>query len=397
MLAHLTLLLSLVALPASTSTRGAFGLGEVQRPAALEAPAPLAVPVAGSAAPPGLPSQAAGYTQHYIWPLDRHLYDGMVVVNYVDHDPTAGLQDYSGGAWTYDGHTGTDNVLENFRLMDRGTQVRAAAPGVVTYLSDTSPYDRHCDFNWPDAGNWIWIAGGDGSFHEYLHLRRGSMTVKLGESVQAGELLGLVGSSGYSTAPHLHFEAGAYDGAGGAYQPRDPYAGIDNPLPSLWNVQPSYEGTNRMWVADAGIYTESEVGGNVGNLSYCDVIAPLPEPRVLGIGELRLCMWFQYQSRCCDTATVIVRKPDGSVYGSFDFSNTAPAQLDWFWSWFYLGPYVSAADYGTWRQQMVRKDGTVLVDHPFTVGATTQWGPRFWPRAGRSVPSRRSITSSRPS
>jgi len=337
-----------------------------------------------ASARPANPSGAALYSQTYIWPLDRHLHDGLLIVNYVDHDTTTSILDYSGGQWSYDGHTGTDNVLYDFRLMDRGVQVRAAAAGTVAYLSNSSPYDRHCDFNWPDAGNWVWIAAPDGSYHEYLHLRTASMTVKLGDSVQPGELLGLVGSSGYSTQPHLHFEAGAYDGPGGTYRPRDPYHGPDNALPGLWNVQPDYEGTTPFWVADLGVFTEAEEGGSVFNTSYCDVVERIPQPLVYGQGENKLCMWFQFQSRCCDTATVVVRKPDGSVYGSFDFAPSAPARFDWFWSWFYLAPYTTAADEGTWRQQVYAKNGPLLADHPFVVGTTTTFGPRFWPRAGRS-------------
>jgi hypothetical protein len=228
------------------------------------------------------------------------------------------------------------------------------------------------------------ITAPDGTYHAYLHLRANSMTVKLGDVVQPGQMLGMVGSSGYSTQPHLHFEPGANDGPGGAYQPRDPYHGPDNALPSLWNVQPDYEGDDPFWVANLGVYTEAETRGSVFNTGYCDVVDRIPEPVVYGRDQTALCMWFQFQSRAGDTATVVVRKPDGSIYGQFDFAPSGPARFDWFWSWFYLAPYTTAADQGTWRQQVYAKNGPLLADHPFTVGATTVYAPRFWPRAGRS-------------
>ena len=98
--------------------------------------------------------RVAAYPTYY-FPLARSIHDGLLVVNYVDLDPTAGLLDYSSGTHTYDGHRGIDYTLYDFRLMDRGCAVRAASPGTVAYMSAPSPYDRHCDFNWPDDGNWV--------------------------------------------------------------------------------------------------------------------------------------------------------------------------------------------------------------------------------------------------
>jgi murein DD-endopeptidase MepM/ murein hydrolase activator NlpD len=46
-------------------------------------------------------------------------------------------------------------------------------------------------------------------FTVYVHLKKGSLKVKAGDSVKKGEEIGLVGNSGISYAPHLHF--GVYD------------------------------------------------------------------------------------------------------------------------------------------------------------------------------------------
>jgi murein DD-endopeptidase MepM/ murein hydrolase activator NlpD len=45
-----------------------------------------------------------------------------------------------------------------------------------------------------------------GVFPLYAHLRCGSIKVKLGQQVTAGQLLGEVGNSGASLQPHLHFQ-----------------------------------------------------------------------------------------------------------------------------------------------------------------------------------------------
>ncbi len=54
-------------------------------------------------------------------------------------------------------------------------------------------------------GNHVILALGHGRFAFYAHLKPGSVRVKRGDRVRRGELLGLLGNSGSSTGPHLHF------------------------------------------------------------------------------------------------------------------------------------------------------------------------------------------------
>jgi len=56
------------------------------------------------------------------------------------------------------------------------------------------------------SGNWVSVAVGDGRYLLYAHLQPGSIKVKVGDRVRVGQLLGLLGSSGNSNAPHLHFQ-----------------------------------------------------------------------------------------------------------------------------------------------------------------------------------------------
>jgi hypothetical protein len=54
------------------------------------------------------------------------------------------------------------------------------------------------------AGNYIIIEHENGEYSFYAHLVKGEMRVKVGESVKQGQVIGLLGNSGNSDAPHLH-------------------------------------------------------------------------------------------------------------------------------------------------------------------------------------------------
>lgn len=74
-----------------------------------------------------------------------------------------------------------------------GTPIGAAHSGVVTFVGWDGGYGRHVE-----------VAQLDGYVTTYSHLS--AFTVKVGQLVLAGQQLGNVGSTGYSTGPHLHFE-----------------------------------------------------------------------------------------------------------------------------------------------------------------------------------------------
>jgi murein DD-endopeptidase MepM/ murein hydrolase activator NlpD len=56
------------------------------------------------------------------------------------------------------------------------------------------------------VGNYVILDLGRGQFAVYAHLQPGSLKVKFGDHVNAGQLLALLGNSGNSDAPHLHFQ-----------------------------------------------------------------------------------------------------------------------------------------------------------------------------------------------
>jgi murein DD-endopeptidase MepM/ murein hydrolase activator NlpD len=67
-------------------------------------------------------------------------------------------------------------------------------------------------------GNYVVLQLKPGVFASYAHLQRGSVKVHVGERVRRGQLLGHLGQSGNSDAPHLHFQlsnAATFEGSEG--------------------------------------------------------------------------------------------------------------------------------------------------------------------------------------
>jgi hypothetical protein len=142
-------------------------------------------------------------------PLDCRPGETCWIVNYVDHDPGAGMRDYHCGALGYDGHTGTDFAIRDGAAMTAGVGVVAAAPGTVKAVRDGMPDTGLHDAEagavaGRECGNGVLVAHEDGWETQYCHMRRGSIAVRTGERIERGAPLGLVGLSGHTEFPHLH-------------------------------------------------------------------------------------------------------------------------------------------------------------------------------------------------
>jgi len=125
--------------------------------------------------------------------------------------PIRGRHTYGDGLGAGRGHQGQD------LLAKCGKTVVAAQSGRV----------RVKDYQASGAGNFVVIKGKKGSRYDYVYmhmLRR--LAVSEGERVRAGDPIGRVGSTGRSSACHLHFEMWT---APGWYQGGD----VENPKPFL--------------------------------------------------------------------------------------------------------------------------------------------------------------------
>jgi len=152
---------------------------------------------------------------------------------YKDH----GGVDWDCGTITYGGHNGSDFGGGSFAGMDEGRDVTAAAPGTVIVVHD-GEFDRCTTGDCAGGygfGNYVQLAHADGRTTLYGHLKQFSPLVAVGDDVSCGDKLGEMGSSGYSTGPHLHFEV---RGAGGVAE--DPFDGPCSGPPTYWTDQGVY-------------------------------------------------------------------------------------------------------------------------------------------------------------
>ncbi|WP_246174998.1 M23 family metallopeptidase [Bradyrhizobium paxllaeri] len=132
------------------------------------------------------------------------------IQNYTDVDPSASARDYRCGTLTYDGHNGTDFRLPSLASQRAGVEVLASASGRVLRTREAAPdgaFGKSAREAVRDVecGNGVVIEHADHWETQYCHMANGSLLVKPGESVKAGQPLGRVGLSGLTEYPHLHF------------------------------------------------------------------------------------------------------------------------------------------------------------------------------------------------
>jgi hypothetical protein len=109
------------------------------------------------------------------------------------------------------GSTFSGDVRRNSSFYAYGEDLLAVSDGVVTQTQDGIP--ENVPRQSPVVpitldtapGNFIVVDAGDGRFILYAHLQPGSLRVRRGDAVTNGMVLGLLGNSGNSTEPHLHF------------------------------------------------------------------------------------------------------------------------------------------------------------------------------------------------
>lgn len=127
------------------------------------------------------------------------------IQSFADRMPGPEAADYTCGTLSYDGHGGTDFRVPTLRDMAQGVDVLAAAPGRVRGVRDGEPDTGLAGAtDGRECGNGVAIEHGDGWETQYCHLAEGSIAVRAGEFVKAGQALGQIGLSGNTEFPHLH-------------------------------------------------------------------------------------------------------------------------------------------------------------------------------------------------
>ncbi len=296
------------------------------------------------------------------------------VSGFVDLDPNFPNQllDYMCKQRTYDlssgyNHAGIDYFLWPFpwRMMDQEMiEIVAVAPGTILARHDGNN-DRSCEME-GDPWNAVYVQHADGSVAWYGHMKKGSLTNKsVGSTVAAGEFLGLVGSSGNSTGPHLHLELRSSNQVGATIY--EPHAGACRAGDSLWQSQRPYRDTalNAIGVHDAA--------------PSMAVSCPNPGQEAAALTEqlpFGAPVWFAIYLRDAldtqDTIKLSLYRPDGALYTSwdFDFNPAQPTEYNaawWWWNWNTLGTDPSYE--GVWRFEV--KMGSQTLSRKFIYGESS--------------------------
>lgn len=308
------------------------------------------LPAAAAAAPPQLALPVACQPGSTCW-----------IVNYVDLDPGDGVRDYTCGVATYNtgthnAHNGTDFAIRDLKAMRDGVPVLAAAPGRVAGVRDgmadvsvrdtgaAAVADREC-------GNGVRIDHGDGWASQYCHMRLGSIAVAKGQTVAAGQPLGLVGLSGLTEYPHLHFQVDK-DGVA-----TDPFIGEARASArecglgkhQLWNRETLAALPYRTGILyNAGFAAEAPKPDEVRDGRYHDFAAPADAPALV--------LWADaFNVRKGDRIVFRIANPDGSDL----FNHDAAIEKDQARRFFYAGTKRKGA---AWQPGLYRGEVRILRD-----------------------------------
>lgn len=284
-----------------------------------------------------------------IFPQAGNLDEDIFLNGFMDLDPSGGARDWMCGSRTYDGHGGEDSDILSFAHMDIGVPVFAALDGTVVDAHD-GEWDRQTSWLTDANPNYVTLSHGGGQYSLYLHLRKGSVAVKAGDAVKAGRQLGLTGSSGFSSAPHLHFES-QYDGA--AYEP---FAGPCRSGESHWARQPAVR---------TDTFVSESVVCDAYMETYSDAVFGWPRGNTFTTGNHRVANWFTVHNLPAGSSwSVRYLRPGGSEYfasPTFPFNNDVYATAH-----YWMGYDLDLNATGVWKS-IITLNGSDLPATPFFV------------------------------
>ena len=207
--------------------------------------------------------------------------DKQYITNYVDENASYGwILDYNCYYITYDGHWGTDIAISGFYYMDEmTTPILAPARGIVTYTHD-GEFDRWKYWNNSAVSNTVILQHSGGIRTQYYHMKKNSVAVSVGDTVEVGDTLGYVGSSGFSDGPHLHFEVNTAN-----WNLIDPWEGNCGMGSSRWLNQIPFVGDSSTYPQRVFRYINTAYPAQNED-EYIDIIAEnIPSLTNINLGE----------------------------------------------------------------------------------------------------------------
>ncbi len=279
------------------------------------------------------PQSPTDLPQKFLMPIGLTANRDWAITNYADVNPEPGVgEDYNGGDYHYDGHDAIDAGPWGFEWQDRGIPILAAADGTVTQVFDGS-FDRETSFN-SNQGNYVLLTHGNGWQTLYYHFAADTITVKAGNTVKQGQVIGLMGSSGNSTGTHLHYNA-VYRGCQieAGYSPSDYWI---SPLP--------YGGDVPAATLDSGV-TNHNPTADLG-----ERISPYVDFGTTQSGLVYA--WVKvYGMTTTDTLTWRWIRPNGTVFANDDYLPGGDYKYSW-WYWTRSVSNFTSAP-GTWQVAML--------------------------------------------
>ncbi len=205
----------------------------------------------------GSPVRGAGWTAIETTAPVTHHFLTQITMNGVTRTPQRYAQD-----WIYldpvTGQAATGNVTLAKNFLGYGREIYSVANGTVVDVMDGLP-DLETIYSAPPAtvataaGNYVIVDIGNQKYTCYAHMVPGSIRVRVGDTVTEGQILGLMGNSGNSDLPHLHFQVvtdtPSFLGAEGyphVYRSFDVIGGVDQALAEEKTSGPDYPAT-RLW------------------------------------------------------------------------------------------------------------------------------------------------------
>jgi hypothetical protein len=279
----------------------------------------------------------------------------LFVSNYVDlndagYDITQPGRDYECSAYSYQGHNGHDSVIDGFREQALGVPVFAALDGTVTQRHDGEP-DQNTVNVVDRPANFVTLRH-EGNFHTtYVHLKTDSVRVSLGDFVRAGTQLGLTGSSGNSSWPHLHFTS---------------YANGESFEPNTGDCRRG----DSYWTRQARLRRDAHLSNfTFGTREFTDRQGyPWDEVTRRGSyvqGTTRIYYRSRYRNMPArPTVRTIIVRPDGTTAmdQTRTWSNASLIKAGWNYSWWEVNLNAT----GTWTLEEY-VNGNRIVSAPFTV------------------------------
>ncbi|MBK6998564.1 MAG: DUF1566 domain-containing protein [Rhodoferax sp.] len=332
---------------------------------------------------------ATNMVSGFAWPMRQaagrtdNSYYG--ISNFVDQDSLhavdqSHVKDYFCGTRSYDiasgyNHQGTDIFSWPFgwkKMDNNDVEIVAGAAGTIIGKSDGN-FDRSCSLN-NNQWNAVYVQHADGSVAWYGHMKNGSLTTKaVGTLVSAGEYLGVMGSSGSSTGPHLHLEL--YDASNKLV---DPWIGACNTKSQkiTWSNQlPYYDPTiNAITV---GTYSPIFPTCPTTEVSY--------ETGSVKPGSVGYFTVYLRDQRSTDVVSARWYQPDGSLWQTATSGVPSSYYSAAYWYWYYTFP---TSPTGIWRFEATVNGKTVSKNFPVGDSVT----PCSYTLSASSAPSSSSLT-----